>query len=107
MDLVDPRVNASQVPHIVRSNGAYGEYAMKVVYSVYEYVKNFIAHNLTWLKETGGVKTLLIKFPDAIISISQRIGPATGFSGKVINIVTDTLTPLKNLGACASPLVGF
>jgi hypothetical protein len=104
-DMLQPTISGSStVPYSARING---EYPMKLVYSVYEYVKIFIAHNLTWLKETGGAKNLLIKFPDAIVSISRRIGPATHIPGKILNTAADILIPLQALGGCASTLLGF
>lgn len=104
MEIIDQtKPNSSQVPYYVRINY---ENFQWVASSVYKFVKNFILHNLAWLKETGGAKTLLIKFPDAIISISNRINPAT-LSGRMINRVADVLIPLHALGGCASTLLGF
>ncbi len=104
MEIVEPRYISSHVPYYARINS---ENFQSVACLVYEFVKNFIVHNLTWLKETGGAKALLIKFPDAIISISKRIGPVTCTSGKMINRVAEILTPLHALGGCASTLLGF
>ncbi len=97
---------ASYLPTQIRSDGPYGEYVDQV-YSVYEYVRNFMLHNLAWLKEAGGIKTLIIKFPDAIVSISKRIGPATHIPGKMINSAAGILLPIHKLGGCASSLLGF
>jgi hypothetical protein len=98
--------SSSYLPLILRSNGPYGYYVRKVD-SIYESVKEFLKHNLAWLKEAGGVKTLMIKFPDAIVSISKRIGPATHIPGKMINSAAGILLPIHKLGGCASSLLGF
>jgi hypothetical protein len=105
MDIVDPtNSNTSQVPYYARINRENLEWLAN---SVYKYVMDFIQHNLAWLKETGGLKTWLIKIPDAVVSISNRIGPATHRPGKMINIAADMLMPLHALGGCASTLLGF
>jgi hypothetical protein len=105
MDMVDStKPNSTPVPYYARING---ENFKWLVNSVYKYVMDFIQHNLSWMKETGGLKTWLIKIPDAVVSISERVGPATHFSGKVINVVAEFLMPIKKLGDCASPIVGF
>ncbi len=101
-----PAKSESWVPVYFRIDGPNKEY-MEKVNAVYEYVRNFILHNLSWLKETGGQKTLLIKFPDAIVSISKHIGPATHIPGKMINFTAGILSPLHRLGGCASSLIGF
>ncbi len=92
---VQHRKSGSQVPYYAIAYETF----KKVAYAVSEYIG-------AWLKETGGVKTLLIKFPDAIVSISKRIDPAT-LSGRTINTIADFLTPLHALGGCASTLLGF
>jgi hypothetical protein len=97
---------ASYLPLFMRSDGPYGEYVDQAI-SVYEYVRNFILHNLNWMKEAGGAKTLFVKFPDAIVSISKRIGPASYLPGKMINRVAEILIPLHKLGGCTSTLLGF
>src|SRR4051812_39098551 len=104
--LLRPGKTDSYLPSIISSNGPYGEYVDQAK-AVCRYVKNFILHNLAWLKETGGAKNLLIKFPDAIVSISRRIGPATHIPGKMLNIAADILMPLQALGGCTSTLLGF
>lgn len=104
MDIIDQtKSNTSQVPYYARINR---ENFLWGASSVYKFVKNFICHNLAWLKETGGAKFWAIKLPDAIVSISNRIDPAT-LSGRVINRAADFLTPLQALGGCASTLMGF
>jgi hypothetical protein len=102
-DMLQPTKPGSQVPYYAKINY---ENFQWLANSVYKFVKNFICHNLAWLKETGGAKFWAIKLPDAIVSISNRIDPAT-LSGRVINKVADVLTPLHALGGCASPLVAF
>jgi hypothetical protein len=92
-------------PHVMKNNGTYGEQAKQAALLVCKYGRNFLEHNLYWLHNVGGVKSLLIKFPDAIVSISDRIGRETHFSGRVVNGFADFLTPVQVLGKCASPLL--
>lgn len=104
MKHVEARVNPSQVPYYARINR---ENLQWLANSVYKFVKSFILLNLTYMKETSGAKTIFIKFPDAIVSISKRIGPAVHIPGKMINVVADILAPVHALGGCASTLLGF
>ena len=62
---------------------------------------------MNWLKETSGQKTLLIKIPEAIVSISNRIGPSTHIPGRIINFTAEILSPLQRLGGSALTLIGF
>jgi hypothetical protein len=101
-----PGLFASDLPKNIRSDGPSGNYVDQA-YSVYQYVRNFILHNLEWLNETSGKKTLLIKIPEAIVSISNRIGAATHIPGRMINFTAEILSPLHRLGGCGSALLGF
>ncbi|HEX4840471.1 MAG TPA: hypothetical protein VFU89_08535 [Rhabdochlamydiaceae bacterium] len=104
--LTQPKDFYSYVPHALRIDGPYGDY-IKPVNAVYAFVLKFLKFNLDWLRETSGQKMLLIKLPDAIVSISKRIGPATHIPGRMINNIAHFLTPLHRLGGYASPLIGF
>ncbi len=101
-----PGSSSSYIPAVFRADDPYG-YIIQKVDSLYQSLKEFLKHNLTWLREPGGIKTLLIKLPDAIVSISKRIGPATRIPGKIINTAAEILMPLHKLGDCASSLLGF
>jgi hypothetical protein len=98
----------SYLPIYVRSDGPYGPYLTEAK-KVCGYVTIFIQHNLDWLREEkiGAIKTLLIKFPDAIVLISNRIGPSTYLPGKLINRLAHILRPIHKLGPNASTLFGF
>ncbi|HEY5235558.1 MAG TPA: hypothetical protein VIJ14_05225, partial [Rhabdochlamydiaceae bacterium] len=96
----------SYLPSILRSDGPYGEYIVQVK-AVCSYIKNFVWNNLTWMKEAGGQKSLLIKVPEAFVSIARRITPATHIPGRMINFFAETLAPLHRLGPCAKNFVAF
>ncbi len=108
MEALAPRSAQSEswVPVYFRIDGP-NKYYVEKVHHVYIKVIVFIRINLDWLKDTGGAKILVIKFPDAVVSLSKRIGPATHIPGKMINRVAEILMPLHKLGGCASTFIGF
>jgi hypothetical protein len=101
-----PDPSSAYLPAIFRTDGPYGDIIRKVDW-VYQSIMEFLTHNLNWLREPGGIRILLIKLPDAIVSISKRIGPATRIPGKIINSAAEILMPIHKLGPCASSLLGF
>ncbi|HEX2578862.1 MAG TPA: hypothetical protein VHK67_00465 [Rhabdochlamydiaceae bacterium] len=100
-------IKLSDVPEFMKNFMDTDNRYVKGAITIYVYVQNFILYNLQWLKESSGQKTLLIKLPEAIVSISKRIGPATHIPGRMINAVASLLMPIQRLGGCASSLIGF
>jgi hypothetical protein len=80
--------------------GSYAYY-LDTIDAIYHNVMEFLRINYQWLKETGGQKTLFIKFPEVIVKLSNRIGPSTNLPGKLLNNFAYYAQPFVNLGECA------
>ncbi len=113
---VDPRYPAQQVrifswvpdwiPVALTGEGPYGP-SIEKVYKVYTYVRAILSDSLDWLSSPGGQKTLLIKFPEAIVTIVHRIGPPTSIPSKLLRDFANLVQPLHKLGRCAKTFLAF
>ena len=98
--------NWFQVPVALTRAGPNAAYIEKI-HTIYVYVRAILSDSLDWLNSPGGQKTLLIKFPEVIVSIAHRIGHPISIPAKLLRDYAHFLRPLHALGGCAKPFLAF
>jgi hypothetical protein len=94
------------VPVVLTVEGPYGSY-VTIAYKVGGYVKAILLDSVEWLSAPGGLKTLMIRIPDAVSRIADRRNPPVSLPGKMLFRFAHFIKPLRDLGGCAKPFLAF
>ncbi|HUD02004.1 MAG TPA: hypothetical protein VMR37_06730, partial [Rhabdochlamydiaceae bacterium] len=82
------------VPVVLTVEGPYGSY-VTIAYKVGGYVKAILLDSVEWLSAPGGLKNLMVRIPDALFRIAQRINPPVSRPGKMLFRFAHFIKPLR------------
>ena len=108
MSVQTPPLTANQkiwnawVPSTLQTDGPYGWYVNKV-HSAVGLGRDFIAYNVDWVKSFTGAKTVLIKFPEAVIKISNRFSASTALPARMLHFFAFYIRPIVYGVGCDKP----